>query len=207
MKEYKVCPICNTKNPPNLFACVNCKASLFKVDPTDDESDGKINKANIYDESEPETVRVCEECGTNNPSNVRKCKKCGNDISDSDILPSVGSTISTKTKPHIEFKSIDGKYSFEVTEEKTIIGRAQNMREYLSEKGYVARVQASITIEDDGFYIENMGSSSRSNPTFVNNIEITEKTRLNDGDEIGLGGKVINGKRQEKAAYFIVRII
>lgn len=202
MKEYKVCPICNTKNPPNLFACVNCKASLFKIDPTDDESCGKNNKANICDESEPETVRVCEKCGTKNPPNVRKCNNCGNDISDPDILHSVSPAISRKYKPHIELKSVDGKLSFEITRD-TIIGKEQSMAEYLSVKGYVSRTHAKLIIDEDGLCIENL---SKTNPTFINNVEIVEKTRLHNGDEIGLGGKVINGKRQEKAAYFIVRI-
>ena len=36
--------------------------------------------------------------------------------------------------------------------------------------------------------------------------KITEKVKLNDGDEFGLGGITINGNRQEQAAYFLVRI-
>ena len=47
---------------------------------------------------------------------------------------------------------------------------------------------------------------SNTNFTYVNNQKITEKTRLNDGDEIGLGGTNINGKSQSMAAYFLVRI-
>lgn len=77
------------------------------------------------------------------------------------------------------------------------------MGDYLHTKGYVSRTHAKLMIDENGLYIENL---SKTNPTFINNIELSEKTRLNDGDEIGFGGKVINGKRQEKAAYFIVKI-
>ena len=42
--------------------------------------------------------------------------------------------------------------------------------------------------------------------TYVNNKKIQERTKLQDGDEVGLGGMSINGSRQEEAAYFLVRI-
>ena len=52
-------------------------------------------------------------------------------------------------------------------------------------------------------FIENL---SNTNFTYVNNKKILEKTKLQDGDEIGLGGTNLNGKCQEQAAYFLVRI-
>ena len=42
--------------------------------------------------------------------------------------------------------------------------------------------------------------------TYVNNKKILERTKLQDGDEVGLGGLNVNGRRQEQAAYFLVRI-
>jgi len=77
------------------------------------------------------------------------------------------------------------------------------MSDYLINKKYVGRSQAKLTINNNELWIENL---SGTNPTFVNNKKITEKTKLSDGDEIGLGGIVINGSRQEQAAYFLVRI-
>jgi pSer/pThr/pTyr-binding forkhead associated (FHA) protein len=49
-------------------------------------------------------------------------------------------------------------------------------------------------------FIENL---SRTNKTFINNEEIPDgiPTALQNGDEIGLGGKIIDGNRQDKAAY------
>ena len=42
----------------------------------------------------------------------------------------------------------------------------------------------------------------------MNNEEISSETptAVNNGDEIGLGGKVINGTRQENAAYFVFQV-
>ena len=40
----------------------------------------------------------------------------------------------------------------------------------------------------------------------INNAKILEKTKLNNLDEIGLGGKILNGSYQEYAAYFKVII-
>ena len=54
-------------------------------------------------------------------------------------------------------------------------------------------------------FVENL---SRTNRTYVNNEEIPDAVpvALADGDEIGLGGKVIGGSRQDKAAYLIFRV-
>ena len=61
----------------------------------------------------------------------------------------------------------------------------------------------SVTTMNDEWFIENL---SNTNFTYVNNKKIMEKTKLTDGDEIGLGGTNLNHKRQEQAAYFQVRI-
>lgn len=201
MKEYKVCPICKKKNPPNLYECPICKGDLWNVDPTNDESENINNDTEICDEIVSATVKVCDVCGTRNDPNIRKCVKCKSDISD--IIPSDENTVSEKSKQQIILNSIDGKCSFEMNEETIIVGKDHTMGEYLSTKGYVSHVHAVITLEDDGLYIKNL---SRTNSTYVNNVKTQGKTKLNDGDEIGLGGGIIDGKHQEKAAFLIVRI-
>ncbi len=77
------------------------------------------------------------------------------------------------------------------------------MSEYLSGKSYVSRAHAKLFLEESGLSVENMSST---NFTYVNNKKIQERTKLQDGDEVGLGGMSINGSRQEEAAYFLVRI-
>ena len=61
-----------------------------------------------------------------------------------------------------------------------------------------------ITVADKVF-VENL---SRTNKTYLNNEEIHDgtPTALKNGDEIGLGGKVIDGKRQDNAAYLIFQV-
>ena len=68
----------------------------------------------------------------------------------------------------------------------------------------ISRQQAKLTIVASKVFIENL---SKTNKTFVNNTAIEDgtPTALNDGDEIGLGGKVIDGVRQAQAAYLIFR--
>ena len=78
-------------------------------------------------------------------------------------------------------------------------------KDYLAEKEYVSRQHARFTVEAGKVFVENL---SRTNRTYVNNEEIPDAVpvALADGDEIGLGGKVIGGSRQDKAAYLIFRV-
>ncbi len=77
------------------------------------------------------------------------------------------------------------------------------MRDYLEKKTYVSRRHAKVTLTGGEVYIENL---SETNRTFVNNVLIPNgvPTLLKNGDEVGLGGTVINGERQSQAAYFII---
>jgi len=99
-------------------------------------------------------------------------------------------------KPEVltALQSIDSPY----------IASLYDVGEYLSAKGYVSRVHAKLVLEEGDLHIENM---SNTNFTYVvNNEKILVKTKLQDGDEVGLGGMNLNGVRQEQAAYFQVRI-
>lgn len=78
------------------------------------------------------------------------------------------------------------------------------MKEYLSSKSYVSRNHAEITISDGKLIIKNL---SKANGTYVNNNKLDDElNELHDGDELSLGGCVVNGSRQTNAAYFFVRI-
>lgn len=79
------------------------------------------------------------------------------------------------------------------------------MSDALRNKSYVSRVHAKITVDDGKLYIENL---STTNYTYVNNKRIPEgRVELKPGDEVGLGGALINGKRQNNAAYFLVGLL
>lgn len=199
MEKYKICPSCHEKNEPTLLECIYCEADLTRVKITDEESERMQENNSIAEQQTAELVRLCE-CGAKNPPNARKCSSCGEDISD--ITP----TPDTAEKPAettFVLSSTDGQYAYKMTSDEIIIGRENIMSDYLSVKSYVSRSHARLSIINGELFIENM---SNTNFTYVNNQKITDKTRLNDGDEIGLGGTNINGKSQSMAAYFLVRI-
>lgn len=202
MEKYKICPSCKTKNPPALFECMSCEADLTGVKITDEETEKMIaeNAAAQAEASPKKMVRVCE-CGAKNAPNARKCSSCDEDISD--ITPTPDTEDETKEERSFVLSSLDGRYAYTLTANDVIIGREGTMSEYLSVKSYVSRSHARITKENNELYIENL---SNTNFTYVNNKKIIEKTVLQDGDEIGFGGTNINGRCQEQAAYFLVRI-
>ena len=202
MEKYKMCPSCRTKNPPALFECMNCETDLTGVKITDEETE-RMNAANAAAQAEAtplKMVRVCE-CGTKNAPNARKCSSCNEDISD--IIPTPDVEEETKEVISFVLSSLDGQFAYKVTTDDVTIGRESTMSEYLSVKSYVSRSHARLTKANNELYIENL---SNTNFTYVNNQKIIDKTKLQDGDEIGLGGTNVNGKYQEQAAYFLVRI-
>lgn len=200
MEKYKVCPSCKTKNEPTLLECINCEADLTRVKITDEETDRMLaENAAVQSAVTVKRVRVCE-CGAKNPANARKCGSCGEDISD--ITPVLDEEEEQRTFTYV-LSSLDGQYAYKLAADEVTIGRENIMGEYLSAKSYVSRMHAKLVLAEDGLYIENM---SNTNFTYVNNKKILERTKLQDGDEVGLGGLNVNGRRQEQAAYFLVRI-
>lgn len=199
MEKYKLCPSCKTKNEPTLLECMNCEADLTMVKITDEETEKMLaGSAEAQSAAAVKWVRVCE-CGAKNPPNARKCGSCGEDISDITPVPDQAEEQSTFA---YVLSSLDGQYAYKMAADEVIIGRENIMGEYLSAKSYVSRAHAKLILAEDGLYIENMSST---NFTYVNNRKILEKTKLQDGDEVGLGGTNVNGRRQEQAAYFLVR--
>lgn len=203
MEKYKICPSCKSKNSPALFECINCEADLTGVKITDKETEKMIaeNAAAQAEATPKKMVRICE-CDTKNAPNARKCSSCNEDISD--IIP-IPDTDEEETENSTSFvlSSLDGQFVYKITANDVTIGRENTMSEYLSVKSYVSRSHAKVTKVNDELFVENL---SNTNFTYVNNNKITEKTKLQDGDEIGLGGTNLNGKCQEQAAYFLVRI-
>ena len=200
MEKYKICPSCKTKNIPTAWECISCEADLTGIKITDEETE-KMLKANAdaANEVATELVRVCD-CGAKNPPNARKCQTCGEDISD--ITPTAEVATEQQSTTYV-LSSLDGKYAHKIETNEEIIGRESGMQEYLGAKNFVSRMHAKITIEVENLYVEDLNST---NSTYVNNKKITQRTKLVDGDELALGGTNINGKCQNEAAYFLVRI-
>jgi len=199
MNKYKICPECHEKNDPSIIECAYCEADLTGVRITDEETE-RMAQSNAAAPTGHgvKLIRVCD-CGAKNAPNARKCSVCHEDISDITPTPDTEETVAIS----FILSSMDGQYAYTMTADEVIIGRECVMGEYLGSKCYVSRSHAKLIIEKNELWIENL---SRTNCTYVNNKKIIEKTKLTDGDEVGLGGIRINGSRQEQAAYFLVRI-
>lgn len=204
LTKYKVCPECGKHNAPNLLECRFCEADLTgckvvdkatkSVAPASEEKSATTTKRNVL-------VRICD-CGAENAPQARKCKACGEDISD--IIPERVSVVEKRPFTY-ELRSVDGSFSVSLDQVVTVIGREAQLKEYLSSKVYVSRQHAKLTVVAEKVFIENL---SQTNKTFLNNEEVSGETptAVHNGDEIGLGGKVINGTRQENAAYFVFQV-
>lgn len=204
MEKYKVCPVCGTHNNPLFLECSDCEADLQNI-PVVDES---VERAAAQNDSKPvdtntttPMVRVCD-CGAKNPVQARRCSACGEEISM--IVP------TPDTHPAVQqylLSSLDGAFAYEIREGSTVIGRENEMREYLTSKPYVSRKHAILDL-DTATATLTIKNCNTTNYTFVNNEMISGDmpVKLSDGDEIGLGGNEQNGSRQAEAAYFYVRI-
>ena len=200
MTKYKICPACGEKNDPGLFECAFCETDLISVHVTDESTEKQDKNSRVQPAFDGEMIRICD-CGCRNPPNARKCLACGEDISD--ILPvSAADQQEESALTVFTLVSTDGLYAYKICSGAIRVGRESAMADYLATRTYVSRIHASFVVEEGKLYIENL---SGTNFTFVNNVKINGKTMLKDGDEIGLGGMELNGKRQSKAAYFIVR--
>lgn len=198
MEKFKICPVCGMHNKPNMIECIGCETDLTSVKVTDEATEqAKITaQENSSENVEEKYVRICD-CGCINSATAKKCVECGEDISD--IAPILQS--ESNTCKYV-MTSLDGEYAYEIKDGTAILGRENEMKEYLADKAYVSRQHAKIMKDDDKVYIENL---SNTNFTFVNNQKIAEKTELHVDDEIGLGGNETNGSRQSGAAYLILR--
>lgn len=200
MGKFKICPVCGMHNKPNMIECLGCETDLTSVKATDEESQNAKKDNQQIEESQPqeEYVRVCD-CGCINSATAKKCAECGEDISD--IAPTLNMQRNECT---FVMTSVDGTFVFEIKDGEVLVGREHEMKEYLMSKPYVSRQHAKLIKDQDKVFIENL---SRTNFTFVNNKRISERTELKLNDEIGLGGNEVNGKRQDEAAYFVLRSI
>ena len=200
MEKFKICPVCGIRNKPNRIECLGCETDLTSVKATDEETEkakkdvqeGEVSK------SQEEYVRICD-CGAVNSATAKKCVECGENISD--IAPTLN---EQRSECAFVMASVDGTYVFEIKDGEALIGREHEMKEYLMSKPYVSRRHAKLIKEADKVFIENL---SGTNYTFVNNQRIVERIELKFDDEIGLGGNEVNGKRQDEAAYLVLRSI
>lgn len=204
LSKYKICPECGKHNSPSILECRYCEADLTSVKVVDSSSEEitvKDQTGKTSENVETELVRICE-CGAHNAPQARKCKNCGEEIFD--IIP-VQVEKEPKKAFSYELKSPDGSFFATINKPIVVIGRESELKDYLQTKTFVSRQHARLTVVADKVFVENL---SRTNKTFLNNKEIPDgiPTVIQNGDEIGLGGKVIDGNRQDQAAYFIFQV-
>lgn len=202
--KYKICPECGQHNPPSLLECSQCEADLTGVRVTDPDAEQEEKPAAFPSaDSVSELVRICGECGAKNAPQARKCVKCGEDISD--ILPTADVCRQAAAIPY-ELRAVDGSYSAVISEPVCVIGREAALSDYLADKMYVSRQHARLAAAAGAVFLENLNAK---NKTFLNNEPIADgqPAVLHDGDEIGLGGKMIGNARQAQAAYLLFRVM
>lgn len=202
MDNFKICPVCKAKNSPAVLECIECGNDLVGVKIVDKifQEDQVIHESDTDLIQTTDLVRVCD-CGMENELSTRKCTACGEDISD--VIPTSRKKIAETQK--YSFTSIDETVKLELTcPSEHIIGRDNELAEFLSDKKYVSRRHAKITVTSEGVFIENL---SKSNGTYINNEKIDDGKayKLCVHDEVGLGGFVDQKGRQALAAYFMIR--
>lgn len=203
LTKYKICPECGKKNSPGLIECRYCESDLTAIKIVDDDTkpEEEISAESSAKTEKAELVKICE-CGAENPPQARKCKVCGEDISD--IIPSAKVKACEECFSY-ELHTLNDDFSVVIDKPLIVLGRESELKEYLKNKPFVSRQHAELTVIVGKVFIKNL---SKTNKTFINNEEIPSDTpvQLHEGDEIGLGGKIVAGKRQEQAAYFIFRV-
>lgn len=206
MDKYKVCPVCGAHNNPLFLECTECETDLQNVPVVDENMEKEAKNSTVTEHptsssSSTRMVRICD-CGAKNPVQARRCSECGEDISMIVPVPD-----QDKVEQRYILSAIDGAFAYEIKKGSTVIGRENEMKEYLSSKPYVSRKHAELILDQD-LAVMKIKNCSNTNYTFINNKKISGEmiVELKDGDEIGLGGNEQNGTRQENAAYFILRI-
>lgn len=177
-----------------------------------------------------------KDCLAPNPPAARKCRVCFSDISHviptrpdgsmpppteepkrpklQEVTPRTETPVAEdRQRPMAETEGVaipryyldayGGGYSFSVPRGETVIGRAAEMGEYLSTKTYVSRNHCKLILEEGGLYVVNL---SRTNYTYCNGARVGDRLKLRHGDELGLGGIVVEGKPQSRAGIFTVRV-
>lgn len=216
-KMMKICPSCKAENDASAIECKICGMDLVSVSPRNTTA-GNAPKSPVRPSSSGSNtapgqrmIKLCPECRNVNSPQAQKCGICGESLIG--VLPSVPNAglrnqpSAGKQAPVWKLISVNGAYQYAFPADKNtfMIGREAEMADFLSNHLYVSRQQAELTVTGKEVSIRNV---SRSNPTFVNNeaLEHDAIRKLNENDEIGLGGKVIDGKRQPQAAYFILKV-
>lgn len=207
----RLCDACFAKNPPNARKCLLCGEDISDILPTPDAQGGAVEprpKGNAtvdtVDTADAlDTADTVETVDTETTDAVDTDDTV--DTAVVDTLPVTALNTEAKGLPFtVVLVSEDRSFRYTVTQERTLIGRSEEMGDYLAAKPYVSRVHCAITVSDEGIFLEDLNNTNYS---FVNNTRAVGRVRLENGDSLSLGGLLVGGKRQTGAAYFTVTVI
>jgi diguanylate cyclase (GGDEF)-like protein len=106
---------------------------------------------------------------------------------DKTIIADPGSTVfqppKRKAASLIQYNGANLGKRIQLAEQRIIVGRTPEAHLFINEAS-VSRQHAAISSNAAGFEIEDLGSS---NGTFINDVKVSSKTLLKDGDMIRLG--------------------
>ncbi len=206
-----VCPNCNHKNPeaalqceacytdlPSIISCPQCGASIqgdaifcgncgFNLQSKSSESVGEV------DLSEDENVEISSPESVINPIEPRKTendpKKTVKPTNQSGLMATVLQEKKTAKLIHLQTNTV-----IEIPQNLSVINLGKPNNQFppdIDVSGFpnseiVSRIHGRLVVENDDFYIEDLGSS---NGTFINHLPLLEGNRhkLKMGDQISLG--------------------
>jgi hypothetical protein len=131
----------------------------------------------------------CPNCGTNNRPGAKFCRQCATRLIGAATPGSAAPGQAPPAASLVVQRGPQAGQTFTLHAGTNTVGRAPGNDVLLSE-GSVSRSHARITVQPEGVWIEDLGSTSG---TFVNNQRTTGSTWLQAGDTVQIGGSVILG--------------
>ena len=189
-----------------------------------------LQSTETTESTETKPAKICT-CGQINSPTMKFCAKCRGSIKNQprvfidagryqramDELQEIKKNIQNSETPRtpvrehtgtpvFTLKSATDDYSFSIDPQHSlaVIGRENQMAEYLHDKGYVSRRHAKVGYRGDLVSITDLNSS---NGTFINYRKITagEEELLHEGDRVSLGGPWNEDQKDPDTAYFTVQ--
>ena len=182
------------------------------------------NPTNNEEKGEQKVPAKHCECGWYNEANLKFCSKCQRNIKGLAKIYVFQRILDDQKKqakndePKPEAKvedhkldfgfslaTVDGSYSYSLSLQNPIVvvGREQEMAEYLHNKQYVSRTHAQLQIVGAKVAIKDVGSS---NGTFVNYKRLSPNVDqlLEEGAKVSFGGPWNEEQQDQNVAYFVV---
>ena len=210
---------CGAKNPPNARKCTICGEDISDVIPASDEDENLpsppekeealaekndiIEEKSVVSEEKSAVSEEKSDVPEEKAENPEEKATAPEERAQEAPATVLNDKVAEELAPKPTLVALDGTYRFVLQKGETVVGRNAAMAEYLVAKPYVSRIHCRFLAEEKGLFVENL---SATNYTFLNNRMVTGKTLLSEGDEVALGGLVVDGKRQERAAYFRVKL-